>query len=135
MNQTIRRYGSIFFLILSFSLIIQPITVNTYAFSNPDPVADARLHAGHESGGTWFLIGCVGGFIGYIVATAITPNPPATALVGKDEQYVATFTDVYQSEVKSIRTRNAMYGCLVGTGATVLLYVAAVAAATESSAY
>lgn len=132
MSQTLRKYSSIFFLILSFSLVIQPLNVASNAFSDSDPVADAQMHANQESGGTWFLIGCVGGFIGYIVATAVTPNPPATALVGKDEEYVASFTDVYISEVKSKRTRNAMYGCLVGTGATILIYAAAIAAAEDS---
>jgi len=131
MNHSIRKYSSILFLVLSFTLVIQPVSFELNAFVDSDPVADAQMYADRESGGTWFLIGCVGGFIGYIVATAITPTPPATALVGKDAEYVATFTDVYQSEVKSVRTRNALYGCLTGTGATVLLYAVLVAAATS----
>ncbi|MEX0684372.1 MAG: hypothetical protein WD098_00090 [Balneolales bacterium] len=133
MTTSIRKYSSILFLILSFSLIVQPINLTANAFSDSDPAADARMHAANESGSSWFLIGCLGGFIGYIIATAVTPNPPASAIVGKDEAYVATFSDVYVSEVQSKRKDNAMYGCLVGTGLSVLAYVALIAAA-ESSA-
>ncbi len=131
MSQSVRKYSSIFFLIVSFSLVVQPLSTASSAFSDSDPVADAKSYADDESGGTWFLIGCVGGFIGYIVATAITPNPPSRAIVGKDEEYVATFTDTYISEVQSTRRSNAMYGCLVGTGATLVLYAAVIAAADD----
>lgn len=133
MTTSMRKYSSILFLTLSLSLVIQPINFTANAFDSDDPVADARMHAAGESGGTWFMIGCVGGLIGYIIAAAVTPTPPATALVGKDEAYVATFSDTYASEVQSSRKSNAMYGCLVGTGVSVLAYVALIAAAENAN--
>ena len=89
--------------------------------------ADAERQARSDiSGGTWFLIGCVIGPIGYLLSMT-EPNPPSTHLLGKSPEYVAAYTDCYRRMGKSIKTKNAMTGCLVGTGvsilATVLLWV------------
>lgn len=85
--------------------------------------SDAERQARSDiSGGTWFLIGCVIGPIGYLLAMS-EPNPPSTQLLGKSPEYVAAYSDCYRRMGKSIKTKNAMTGCLISVGAQVLLLV------------
>ena len=59
------------------------------------------------------------------------PNPPAAQLLGKSPEYVVAYTDCYRKKGKSIKTKNALYGCLVGTGVTVVIYAIIIAAAAD----
>lgn len=93
--------------------------------------ADGERQAQSDiSGGTWFAIGCLAGLIGYLIALS-EPNPPAMQLMGKSPEYVAAYTDCYRNKGKSIKSKNALYGCLVGTGATVVIYAIIIAAASN----
>jgi hypothetical protein len=74
------------------------------------------------SGMTWFLIGCVAGPIGYLIAMS-EPNPPSTFLLGKSPEYVALFTSCYRAAGKSIKTKNALYGCLVAVGVQAIFWI------------
>jgi len=84
------------------------------------------------SGGTWFAIGCLAGLIGYLIAMS-EPNPPAMQLMGKPPEYVAAYTDCYRNKGKSIKTKNALTGCLVGTGVSVVIYAILIAAASNDT--
>jgi hypothetical protein len=53
-------------------------------------------------------------------------------LMGKSPEYVAAYTDCYRKKGKSIKTKNALTGCLVGTGVTVAIYAIAIAAASSN---
>ena len=98
-----------------------------------DPCVTAHRDATmHINKGTWFLIGCLAGLVGWIIAYAIEPNPPAAALVGKSPQYVATYTDCYKSKGKSLQSGAALTGCLIGTAVSVLLWVVVLAAEDDS---
>ncbi len=89
-----------------------------------DACADAEVRARADvDGQTWFLIGCLGGVVGWLVAEAVESNPPAAPLVGKDEVYVATYTDCYKRTAKGIKTKNAIGGCVAGTLASVAFVV------------
>ena len=83
---------------------------------------------------TWLAIGCLAGLIGYLIALS-EPNPPATELLGKEPEYVASYTDCYRNEGKSIKSKNALTGCLVGTAASVALIVIIAASSSDNSGY
>ncbi|NUM80177.1 hypothetical protein HUU42_05170 [bacterium] len=85
------------------------------------------------NGGTWFIIGCLGGIIGWLIAEAVDSNPPATELVGKSEEFVAKYSDCYKAKAKSIKTSKAITGCLVGTGISVILYAIAFSTAENTN--
>jgi len=102
--------------------------------SEGDPCATAYRDAETNINKTmWFVIGCLAGLVGWIIAYAIEPNPPAASLVGKSPQYVATYSDCYKRKGKSSQTNAALVGCLIGTAASVLLWVAVFATAEESN--
>jgi hypothetical protein len=91
---------------------------------------DARVDV---KGGLWFVVGCLLGLIGWIIAYVIEPNPPATRLLGKSADYVAVYIDSYKKEGKSIQSKRALSGCLVGEGITILLYAIIYATAGTST--
>jgi len=63
----------------------------------------------------WAGVGFLLGLIGVLIAYVVTPSPPQTHLIGKDVEYVAAFTDAYQSRGRSIQGNYAVMGCLVGS--------------------
>lgn len=95
--------------------------------------ADGERQAEQDiQGSTWFVIGCLAGLIGYVIALQ-EPNPPATPLLGKDESYVASFTDCYRKKGKKIKSSNALGGCLVGSALTAALYTVIILAYDEEN--
>lgn len=83
----------------------------------------AETRARNDTNGTlWFAAGCLLGVLGLLGAYVIEPSPPATALVGQDEEYVAVYTDCYQETAGGIQQKQALYGCLAGTAATAVVY-------------
>lgn len=88
----------------------------------------------NTSGCLWFAAGCLGGVIGLIIAYVYTPSPPASKFIGKSPEYVAYYTDFYQSKAKSIQTKQTLTGCIVSGIANCVLtivYVAVIAAAED----
>ncbi len=127
-------------LVLSISLIGMPLVSNVVAanalpqMDTQQACADAEAQAINDiSGTTWFLIGCIIGVVGYLVAVAVETNPPASALVGQPPEYVAAYTDCYKRKAKEIKSKNALYGCLAGTGASCLFYLLLAAAAGSAA--
>lgn len=124
--------------LLSISLLATPLAANVAPAIAAPPqdanqgCADGERQAQSDiNGTTWFAIGCLAGLIGYLIAMQ-EPNPPATQLLGKSPEYVAAYTDCYRKEGKSIKTKNAMYGCLANVGLAIV-YVIIVAAAAEET--
>lgn len=124
-------------LILSFSLLVTPLLANTTpALTAPPQDAGTGCMDGERqaqsdvNGTTWFAIGCLAGLIGYLIAMQ-EPNPPATQLIGKSPEYVAAYTDCYRKKGKDIKTKNALYGCLVGYGVVGIFYAILIAAAAD----
>ena len=126
---------------LCFSLVIIPISVNASeakAMNLPQEAsqacADAEAQAQQDvNGTTWLAIGCLLGVTGWIIAMVVKSNPPASALVGKSPEYVAQYSDCYTKKAKEIKTKNALYGCLISTGAAILIDVLVIGAAASSS--
>jgi hypothetical protein len=77
----------------------------------------------NTSGGSWFAIGCLLTWVGWLIAYSMEPSPPATAMLGKSPEYVASYSDCYKRKAKDIRSRNALIGCLVGTAAWIIVNV------------
>lgn len=94
---------------------------------------DARQAASNNtSGALWFGAGCLLNGLGVIGAYVLKPDPPMSAVVGKDAVYVAKYTDCYKEEAVKAQTKWAWIGC----GASVALYVVyfvVVAAAVTST--
>lgn len=86
--------------------------IKSYQINNP--VADAEAAADRENGTIWFIGGCLGTVLTLVLAQVMDPTPPASALLGESDEYVAQYTDTYINEVKSKRTKNAIYGCITG---------------------
>lgn len=124
-------------LILALLLICIPFQANLYS-QDAQEVQTACLDGERQAqsdinGGTWFIIGCLAGLIGYLIALS-EPNPPATQLLGKSPDYVAAYTDCYRRKGKDIKSKKALTGCLIGTLASAVVWtIVIVAAADESS--
>ncbi|MFM8770762.1 MAG: hypothetical protein ACKOE4_01870 [Candidatus Kapaibacterium sp.] len=81
--------------------------------SNYQACVDAQIAADDETSATeWFFSGCFSGLA--IASNADVPEPPVSALVGKDKAYVDRYVECYQLEVRTVRRRWAMVGCCIG---------------------
>ena len=88
-------------------------------------IADAERDAeARVDKGLWFSIGCLTSVTGTLLAYKLPPSPPVEQFIGKSPDYVTFYTEAYQAKGKSIQGQNAMTGCLVSAGASVLLYLA-----------
>ena len=79
----------------------------------------------NTSGPLWLGAGCLFGIFAVGAAYLITPNPPATRLLGQSSEYVAAYTDAYERAGKSEQTNNALIGCLAGYAVTGIIYLLA----------
>jgi len=119
-------------LILIITLIMSLVSLPVFVYSQTGAVAQAKIDANkHVSKFLWFGAGCLFGLIGVGAAYLIAPNPPASALLGKDADWVTLYTDAYRSEGKRIQGKYAIYGCL--TNALVYIVYAVVVVATTTS--
>lgn len=105
--------------------------INSYQSNNP--VSDAQAAADRTNGTVWFIGGCLGTVLTLLLAQVMDPTPPASALIGKSDEYVAQYSDTFVEEVKSKRTKNAIYGCITGGVLYVGLWAVLIAASSSSS--
>ena len=128
MSQSIKGFLSIF---LSISLVLGSFSMIT-AQMTQDACSRAKMDAKSDVNGTmWALGGCLFGLLGVGAAYVIESNPPTSRLVGKPSEYVAYYTDCYRDEAKRVKTKNAWYGCIIGTALAVAVQVAVVASESE----
>ncbi len=73
---------------------------------------DARIDI---SKAMWVLGGCFLGPLGVWTAYVIESSPRAARFIGKSSDYVRDYTLCYSKEVKRLRGRSAIAGCMVGT--------------------
>ena len=69
----------------------------------------------------WSLAGAGCGCFGLLGAYLITPNPPASNLLGKSPEYVLGYTKAYKDESRKKNLRYAFIGCLANVVLTGLL--------------
>ena len=101
--------------------------------------AQAQTDAQMDVNGTmWMAIGFLLGFpVGWpILPMVIEPSPPATRLMGKSPEYVATYTQCFKEAGKKIQQDKALIGCIAGNlvyvGCCALYYIAWGAAAATA---
>ena len=115
------------------ALIVLLIPYQSLAQESAEAVQAAKMDAQRDANGSmWFILSCLFGVIPLVIAYVIDPSPPMGRLMGKSPEYVAAYTDAYRAEVKHIRTNNALWGCLVGTGITIAIYAIAIAGAAST---
>lgn len=109
--------------VLSLGFVANPVVLSAAQTSEElkNACTQAEFDAQRDINGTlWLAIGFFGGIFGIAAAYVIEPTPPASRLLGKSSDYVATYTDCYKSAAKDIQTKNAIKGCVISG----LLYVA-----------
>lgn len=128
MNRTVLWKPGILGLVFLHMWMFMVFPIHAFAQDKPSDAATACMDAeaaaaSQTSGGSWFAIGCLLTWVGWLIAYAMEPAPPATALLGKSPEYVATYTDCYKRKAKDLRSKNAMIGCLVGTAMWIVINV------------
>lgn len=107
--------------LIIFLMIAVPIIV--LAEDAGDACLQAQMDAERNvSGPLWFGAGCLFGILGVGAAYLIEPSPSAMGLLGKSPEYVAAYTDCYKDKGRSVQTKNAWIGCLVGSAAEAAIY-------------
>lgn len=113
MMRYIKNKGGMIALFCALIVLLMPY--QALAQDTAQAVMQARMDAQRDANGSlWFILSCLFGVIPLVIAYIIEPSPPMGMLMGKPAEYVAVYTETYTAEVKSIRTRNALYGCLTG---------------------
>jgi hypothetical protein len=69
----------------------------------------------------WQVGGCLFGIFALGAAYLIEPSPPASKLLGKSPEYVASYSACYTDEGASIQRTAALQGCLVGCAVSVII--------------
>jgi hypothetical protein len=96
-------------------------------------MAQATEDAEADSNGVaWFFIGCLG-LLGILIAYVAEPVPPPQRLMGKSPEYVNAYVGAYKAAGKSAQGKQAIIGCLVGTGIAVVFYVILIAALADQN--
>ena len=103
-------------------LLLSPLLV--MADEMADAMLQAKMDAERDANGSLWCI--LGGFFGIwpvIIGYIMDPTPNAYSLMNKSSEYVAAYTEIYKSQVKSIRGKQALTGCIVSDAVFVVFYV------------
>jgi len=76
------------------------------------------------SSGAWFVLGCLLGGIGVLIAYVAEPTPPPSRLIGQSPEWVSVYSAAYKSAGRSAQGKSAIVGCLVITAVIVVLIAA-----------
>ena len=108
--------------LIILSLIAVPVI--TLAQDAGDACLQAQMDAERDvTGPLWFGAGCLFGILGVGAAYLIEPSHSAMGLLGKSPEYVAAYTDCYKDKGRSIQTKNAWTGCLIGAATETVIYL------------
>lgn len=93
-------------------LVVTVQSMHAQSLRENDPCEYARsLGADDTSGCLWFSAGCMLSIVGVAGAYLIRPNPPASLLVGRGPDYVATYADCYERGAVGNQAKWAWIGC------------------------
>lgn len=109
--------------IIIVSLVAIPVVLSAQVDAG-DACLQAQIDAERDVNSIlWLGAGCLFGILGVGAAYLIEPSPSAIGLLGKSADYVAVYTDCYKDSGKSIQTKNAWIGCLVGSAVEAVAYL------------
>ncbi len=115
-----RRYFVVTAAVMSLMVFAVPILAQQSDIT-AGRMAGSQAAGANTNGTLWLAIGCFGCIAGVAVAYAVDSQPFATTLLGKPPEYVAAYADAYRMKGKSIQTRKAWTGCILGA----LMYIGA----------
>ncbi|MBD3349689.1 MAG: hypothetical protein GF400_10920 [Candidatus Eisenbacteria bacterium] len=111
--------------------MVFPVASLAQEEETPIPAGDACV-AGTRDGqnvdtGMWFVVGCLLGVTGWLIAYVVEPSPPAGTLIGKDSGYTMQYLDCYKRAAKEKQSKAALTGCAISTGVSLALYMVLIA--------
>lgn len=111
---------SIIVVLIALIIIMNPLFAGQ---ENGDAAAEAKMRAKEDvSKPLWIAIGFLFPVLGNILAYTVPfKSPPEEALLGKDENYVQTYTRAYKSEIRKIQGQKALVGTLIFIGVSLVL--------------
>lgn len=71
----------------------------------------------------WFFIGFLGNILGILIASIYEPTPPASRLLGKSNEYIASYIDTYKAKCRRIQVNQSAIGFVVACGLGILLAI------------
>ena len=75
----------------------------------------------------WIVVGFFISIIGILIAYIYQPNPPATKLMDKSQEYVMFYTEAYKDKSRSIQLTYSAVGFAIGAGITIIFFLVGVA--------
>ncbi len=75
----------------------------------------------------WIVVGFFISLIGILIAYIYQPNPPATKLMDKSQEYVMFYTEAYKDKARSIQLTYSAVGFAISAGITIITFLAGVA--------
>jgi hypothetical protein len=111
----------------------RPPQRHPYDFDGAEAAAAGERDAiADTSSGAWFVLGCLLGGIGVIIAYVAEPTPPPARLIGQSPEWVTVYSAAYKTAGRSAQGKGALIGCLVIAGVFVAL-LAAISSSTSSA--
>lgn len=83
---------------------------------------DAKRDTKPLNSQAWTFAGCFGSTLGVVGAYAMTPSVPPAKLLGKSPEYVDSYIQTYQQEMKNKRAKHAVIGCVGSQCVVAMLY-------------
>ncbi|MCG9129472.1 hypothetical protein JT359_17930 [Candidatus Poribacteria bacterium] len=75
----------------------------------------------------WIVVGFFISLIGILIAYIYQPNPPATKLLDKSQEYIMFYTEAYKDKSRSIQLTYSAIGFAISTGITIFFFLVGVA--------
>ena len=63
----------------------------------------------------WIVVGFFISLIGILIAYIYQPNPPATKLIDKSQEYAMFYTEAYKEKARSIQLSYSVVGFIIST--------------------
>lgn len=83
----------------------------------------------------WIVVGFFISLIGILIAYIYQPNPPATKLIDKSQEYAMFYTEAYKDKSRSIQLTYSAIGFAIGVGIGIVFFLASVAMIGSMTAF
>lgn len=75
----------------------------------------------------WIVVGFFINLVGILIAYIYQPNPPATKLIDKSQEYAMFYTEAYKDKSRSIQLTYSAIGFAIGAGIGIVFFLASMA--------